>query len=181
MRRRQFAALLLAAPAARAQEGHGWPALTAGHIVLFRHAHAPGYGDPPRFTLGDCRTQRNLDETGRAQARRLGATFRARGIAVGQVLCSQWCRCRETAELAFPGLPREDAAFNSFFEDADRGPAQTRAARERLLPWRGPGVLVVVTHQVNITALTGVVPASGEGVVLHARNGELEVVARLPA
>lgn len=180
MKRRQFAAVLLAVPGAWAQEDD-WTALTDGSIVLFRHAHAPGYGDPPQFTLGDCRTQRNLDETGRAQARRLGAAFRARRIVVGEVLCSQWCRCRETAELAFPGRPREDAVFNSFFQDSERGPAQTEAARRRLLPWRGPGVLVVVTHQVNITALSGVVPASGEGVVLRPQGQMLQRVARLSA
>lgn len=181
MKRRLLAALLLLSHWAWAQGNEGWSAVTDGAIVLVRHAPAPGYGDPPQFTLGDCRTQRNLDEDGRTQARRLGATFRARGILVGEVWSSQWCRCRETAELAFPGRPREDAAFNSFFQDSGRGPAQTEAARHRLRQWRGRGVLVVVTHQVNITALTGIVPAAGEGVVLRPVGQDLQVAARLPS
>jgi phosphohistidine phosphatase SixA len=140
-------------------------------VVLFRHATAPGGGDPPGFQLGDCSTQRNLDDAGRAQARRIGEQFRSRGVKVTAVRHSMWCRTRETAELAFPGLARGDGDFNSFFEDRSREPAQTAAALATLLKWRGPGVLVVVTHQVNITALTGVVPASGEGVVLR-RHGD---------
>jgi phosphohistidine phosphatase SixA len=158
-----------------------WQALAQdGSIVLFRHAEAPGTGDPPGFRLGDCSTQRNLSETGRRQAREIGARFRERRIAVGAVVSSQWCRTRETAELAFPGRVREEPAFNSFFGDAAaREDAQTAAARALLTRWRGPGVLVVTTHQVNITALTGVYPASGEGVVLRPDGQSLAVVGRL--
>ncbi|KQP20752.1 histidine phosphatase family protein [Pseudorhodoferax sp. Leaf265] len=159
-----------------------WPALGPDGIVLFRHAEAPGVGDPPDFRLGDCGTQRNLSERGRVQAQELGARFRARNIAVGQVLSSQWCRTRDTAELAVPGRVQVAPAFNSFFnEDAAQSARQTAAARAVLVAWRGPGVLVVVTHQVNITALTGIFPASGEGIVVRAvAGGGLEVVGRLP-
>ncbi|KQP47647.1 histidine phosphatase family protein [Pseudorhodoferax sp. Leaf274] len=159
-----------------------WPALGPDGIVLFRHADAPGTGDPPQFRLGDCGTQRNLGERGRVQAQELGARFRARNIAVGQVLVSQWCRTRDTAELAFPGRMQEAPAFNSFFnEDAAQSARQTEAARAVLAGWRGPGVLVVVTHQVNITALTGIFPASGEGIVVRSLPARgLEVVGRLP-
>jgi phosphohistidine phosphatase SixA len=178
---------LIAAGAALAIAGlpvlaQPWPALGPDGIVLFRHADAPGTGDPPQFRLGDCGTQRNLGERGRAQAQALGARFRAANIAVGQVLSSQWCRTRDTAELAFPGRVQEAPAFNSFFnEDAAQSARQTAAARAVLAAWRGPGVLVVVTHQVNITALTGIFPASGEGIVVRAvPAGGVEVVGRLP-
>lgn len=159
-----------------------WPALGPDGIVLFRHAEAPGVGDPPDFRLGDCGTQRNLSERGRVQAQELGARFRARNIAVGQVLSSQWCRTRDTAELAFPGRVQVAPAFNSFFnEDTAQSARQTAAARAVLVAWRGPGVLVVVTHQVNITALTGVFPASGEGIAVRAVSADgVEVVGRLP-
>ena len=139
----------------------GWAALRDGAIVLFRHAEAPGGGDPPGMQLGDCRSQRNLDDAGRTQARRIGAAFRARGVKVGAVLASQWCRTRDTAELAFPGQAGDEPRFNSFFGDRSREPAQTAAAKALLAGWRGPGVMVVVTHQVNVSALTGVYPASG--------------------
>jgi phosphohistidine phosphatase SixA len=159
-----------------------WSMLKDGHVVLFRHANAPGGGDPPGLKLGDCSTQRNLDDTGRAQARRIGEQFRQRGVKVGAVLTSQWCRARETAELAFPGMARDDASFNSFFDDRSRKPAQTAQALVTLARWRGPGVLVVTTHQVNISALTGVSPASGEGVVVVAdrtQPGGMRVLGRV--
>ncbi len=157
----------------------GWSGMRDGVIVLFRHANAPGGGDPPGFRLEDCATQRNLDETGRAQARRIGQAFRDRGIQVGAVVSSQWCRARETAELAFGGPPRELAAFNSFFDAPDKREAQTTAARRFLAHWRGPGVLVVATHQVNISALTGIAPASGEGIVLRVQGAGLPALGRV--
>jgi phosphohistidine phosphatase SixA len=163
----------------QASDEAAWAALGKGGIVLFRHANAPGGGDPAGMRLDDCNTQRNLDEAGRAQSRRLGEAFRSRGLEIGAVLTSQWCRARDTAELAFPRQKRDETAFNSFFGDASKAPAQTAAARRILADWRGPGVLVVATHQVNIAALTGISPASGEGVVVKIENGNISVVGRI--
>lgn len=174
------ACLALAAVAGRAEDA--WRELARpGAIVLFRHATAPGVGDPPNFRLDDCATQRNLDAQGRAEARRLGEQFRARGIVVGAVLSSQWCRARETARLAFGEQVREEPAFNSFFgQGAPAREAQTERARSLLREWKGPGVLVVVTHQVNITALTGHGAMSAEGVVVQPTpQGPMRIVANL--
>jgi phosphohistidine phosphatase SixA len=156
-----------------------WAALRAGGVVLLRHADAPGFGDPAGYRLDDCATQRNLGEAGRAQARKIGERFRVEKVTIGGVLSSQWCRCRDTAELAFPGLAKVEPAFNSFFDDRSQDASQTLAARAVVAAWRGPGALVVVTHQVNITALTGVVPASGEGVVLKVKAEGFDVVGRV--
>ena len=169
-------ALLLALPgAARPEtleaellEGEAlWQALRqGGHVVLFRHAIAPGGGDPATFRLGDCSTQRNLDEAGLRQARAIGAAFRQNEVPVARVLASRWCRSTETAELAF-GSADPFPALDSFFQDRARGPGQTEATRVRIQTFEGPGNMVMVTHQVNITALTDIFPASGEGVVLR--------------
>jgi len=167
------------ASAASAGDAAAWAALRDGAIVVFRHANAPGGGDPSGMTLGDCRSQRNLDASGREQARRIGERLRQERVAVGAVWASQWCRTRETAELLKAGSVQDAVAFNSFFGDRSREPAQTAAAREALLAWRGPGALVVVTHQVNITALSGDFAASGEGVVLRRRGAQLERVGRI--
>jgi phosphohistidine phosphatase SixA len=161
-----------------------WAALKApGAIVLFRHALAPGGGDPPGFKADDCSTQRNLSEEGQVQAKRIGQTLRERGIKVQTVWHSAWCRTRDTAQLAFPDLRspalRTEPAFNSFFSDRSTEPAQTAAARKMLLAWRGPGTLVVVTHQVNITQLTEIFPQSGEGVVLQREGGQLVIKGRI--
>ena len=152
-----------------------------GAIVLFRHATAPGVGDPPGFKLDDCATQRNLNEQGRAESRRLGEQFRSHKIQVGAVLSSQWCRTRETARLGFGDRARDEPAFNSsFLQSSDISGTQTGQARALLTAWRGPGALVVVTHQVNIQALTGAAAASAEGQVVRLEpDGNLKVVATI--
>ena len=154
-------------------------ALKDGQIVLIRHAYAPGGGDPDNFTLGQCATQRNLNETGRKQARQIGQWFRNQAIAVTQVLSSQWCRCMNTATLAFPSQVTEAPEFNSFFSNRQAEAMQTQRALARFAQWDGPGLMVVITHQVNITALTGIVPRSGEGIVIEYQNGAVQVVERL--
>ncbi|MES2972489.1 MAG: histidine phosphatase family protein [Pseudomonadota bacterium] len=179
-----LAALALLNPfAAFAQaRADGWAALAQpGTIVLFRHATAPGVGDPPNFKPDDCATQRNLSDEGRAEARRIGEQFRTRGIKVGAVLSSQWCRTRETARLAFgEQAVRDEPAFNSQFGRRGEADTQTARARAILQKWKGPGVLVVVTHQVNISALAEGFTSSAEGVVMRpAANGRLEVLGRV--
>jgi phosphohistidine phosphatase SixA len=167
-------ALLLAAEPARADEAL-WAALAdGGHVALMRHALAPGTGDPEHFRLEDCSTQRNLDQTGREQARRTGQAFRERGVEIGQVLSSQWCRCLETAELLALGEVEPFPPLNSFFGARERGPDQTEAVRALLAQADAEGPsLVMVTHQVNITALTGISPGSGEIVVLRLGGPEI--------
>ena len=177
LRRSCFALLFLAGSQGAAVATDGWASVTEGTVVLFRHALAPGGGDPPGHTLDDCSTQRNLSNDGKEQARRMGAEFRKRRIEVGAVWSSQWCRTRDTADLAFPGKRTDQPVFNSFFKQSDLSPERTRAAQQLLSAWRGPGVLV--THQVNITALTDVVPSSGEGVVVKPTANGVQVVGRI--
>ena len=173
--------VLLGLPdAARANEAL-WDLLkTGGQVAVIRHASTvPGFGDPPGFRLDDCTTQRNLSEAGREEARRIGAAFRDRGVPVGRVLSSRWCRCLETARLAF-GTAEPWAPLDSFFDDRSREPEQTRKVR-LLIGDRPPsGTLVLVTHQVNITALTGISPAQGEMIILTPSGaGDFRVAGRL--
>jgi len=161
-----LAGLMIAVPA-KADDAL-WQALRhPGTVAVMRHALAPGVGDPPGFTLGDCATQRDLDARGRAQARAIGSAFKANGVAIDRVLTSRWCRSRHTAEEL--GLaPVEDVpALDSFF--ADRAPAagQTEAVRRMLAVAAPTERLLLVTHQVNISALTGRSTGSGEVVVIR--------------
>ena len=174
-----LAATALAPACAADDDEAAWRLLRGDVVVLLRHATAPGIGDPAGFRLDDCTTQRNLDAVGKAEATRIGESFRAHGIQVGAVWSSRWCRTRETAELAFPGQVKDEPLFDSFFDDAARDARQTAAARVLLRRWKGPGVLVVVTHQVNITALTKVFPRSGEAVVIEPGGKDLSIVGRL--
>jgi phosphohistidine phosphatase SixA len=180
---KQVVAFALAVFGFIAMPSHAVEALKQGNIILFRHANAPGVGDPPNFQVTDCSTQRNLDEAGRIQAKRIGDYLQSNGVKVNRVITSQWCRCKETAALAFPSLTtearQENPAFNSFFNDRQDEPKQTEAAKALLLNWKGPGSLVVVTHQVNITALTSIFPQSGEGIVLQKQGNQLKVVGRI--
>jgi phosphohistidine phosphatase SixA len=158
-----------------------WTALkTQPVVMLLRHADAPGMGDPENIVLGRCNTQRNLGEAGRLQAKNIGQTLRERGVPVSKVWASPWCRTLETATLAFGGPVVSQPAFGSFFADRSNEAAFTHQARALLAQWKGPGVLAVFTHQVNITALTGVVPASGEAVVVTAGSVPLRLIGRLP-
>jgi phosphohistidine phosphatase SixA len=162
---------------------HAWEGLrSGGHVALLRHAEAPGVGDPPGFRLDDCATQRTLSAEGRAQARRIGEAFQSMGAPVEDVYSSQWCRCLETAELLGLGPVTPLTVLNSFFmEGPDRRERQTAELRAWLNDRRPQGSLVLVTHQVNITALTGIFPASGEAVVVKPLSGgEIEVVGRIP-
>jgi phosphohistidine phosphatase SixA len=142
-----------------------------GQIVLMRHATTtPGVGDPPGFRLDDCTTQRNLTEAGREEARRIGAIFQDRGIPVGRVLSSRWCRCLETARLAF-GRAEHWAALDSNFEDRNREPESTAAIRARANQRLANGNLILVTHGANIVPITGSQPAPGEFFVLTPEDG----------
>lgn len=153
----------------------------SGYIVIMRHAEAPGTGDPANFKLGDCSTQRNLSASGRAQATELGQEFRRRKIQVIRVLSSQWCRCLETARLLNLGRVEPFSALNSFFQNKSTEGEQTAAVRRFIISNRQTkGVMIMVTHQVNITALTGIVPRSGESVVLKANSaGKVNLIGRL--
>jgi phosphohistidine phosphatase SixA len=145
-----------------------WQALQHGdHFAMLRHALAPGIGDPQNFVVGDCSTQRNLSETGRQQAQRIGDRFRANGIEQAEVFTSQWCRCLDTAELLGLGAVTELPVLNSFFRNFERETTQTDELKQWLDLHDNDMPLVLVTHQVNITAMTGVFPDSGELVIVH--------------
>ena len=155
-----------------------------GYVVMLRHALAPGTGDPAGFRLGDCSTQRNLSAEGRRQAIAIGAQWRRERMPIDRVLTSRWCRARDTARLLAIGAVTAYPALDSSFTVSDATAAR-RAAEVRALIARHRGergVLVLVGHQVNITDATGVVPASGQAVVVKARaDGTVRVVGTLPA
>ncbi len=153
---------------------------TGNHIALIRHALAPGFGDPDNFSLEDCTTQRNLSQSGRDQAARIGLKFRQAGINEAEVYTSQWCRCQETAELLSLGTPRPLPPLNSFFQNFNRKEQQTEALREWLAGQPLEKPLILVTHQVNITAFSDVSPASGEIVLMRRNNdGSFEVAGSI--
>ena len=167
---------LLSVPGAASADEAIWALLkSGGQVVIMRHAATvPTVPD----TLGTgCSSQRNLSEAGREDARRIGAAFRAHGIAVEDVRASVWCRCMDTARLAF-GTVTNWPALDSIFRDRSREAAQTREVRE-LIRGHSGGTLVLVTHQVNITALTGLYPDEGEMLVLTPQGEGFLVAGRI--
>jgi phosphohistidine phosphatase SixA len=142
-------------------------------VLVIRHAATePGVGDPPGYVLGRCETQRNLSAEGRVQARTWGQRLGTIGWRPEFVWSSRWCRCLDTAALIAQGVGhppvRPWTALDSFFDTREREPAQTALLRERL---RSPGLprQLWVTHQVNISALTGSAVAMGQALWLELR------------
>lgn len=149
-----------------------------GVVALIRHAETePGVGDPPEFKLEDCRTQRNLSIAGQQDARRIGAWFKQNKLKPRAVLSSAWCRCKDTANLAF-GQHTVWPALNSVFNDRAQLPDQSEIVRKALAAVPNQQFEVWVTHQVNITALTGQGIGMGEIFILDGQ-GKLLTRTRL--
>lgn len=146
-------------------------------FALMRHALAPGTSDPANFRLNACETQRNLDTRGRQQARKLGAAFRDQGIEFDEVWTSQWCRTRETAQLLDVGPVVDRPALNSFFKNFSTREAQTQEVIGLLKASHSK--VLIVSHQVNIRALTGQSTRSGEALVVRFTGDNLEVIGSI--
>jgi phosphohistidine phosphatase SixA len=155
---------------------------TGGLVIAFRHALAPGTFDPPGFRLGDCSTQRNLNDEGRAQARRIGAWFKARALQPAAVRSSPWCRCVDTAGLAF-GAAQPWSALGSPRAGTEETNAQSLGELRSALQaaTRQPGRFEVwVTHMFVLSDLLGANSASGEGLLLGvAGDGAPRLLGRL--
>ncbi len=183
-RKTQLIVLLLVASCgiARAAEPDVlWAAVRDGSVfVMMRHVLAPGTGDPDGFDVNECATQRNLSDDGRQQAKEIGEQFRQNGVPQAAVFSSAWCRCLETARLLDIGPVEVLAPLNSFFGNWDRRDAQTAALKSWLASQKADKPFVLVTHQVNITALTGVYPRSGDMVVVRREpDGAFTVLGKL--
>lgn len=174
---KSFCMLLLSVCAVFTLPAHSSPlleALTDGqHVLMIRHADAPGVSDPPGFKVGDCSTQRNLGERGRKQARDLGLWLRQQGLVSAEVLSSPWCRCVDTATLMALGPVTIEPALGSFFKNMSDSGAQTSALRSLLAKKLKDSVprkpLILVTHQVNISSYTG--EYVGQGDVMLVKVG----------
>ena len=172
--RRHFlagAAALLVSRASAADEDALWRRLRAGGLViLIRHASTePGLGDPPGFRLGDCATQRNLSPLGIEESRRLGARLAAERVPIGRVYTSPWCRCRDTAVLAF-GHAEDWTPLSSIFDHPHEEREFSERVRNRIGTYSGrkpAGNVVMVTHNVNIAALTKHSVAPAEMVIVR--------------
>jgi phosphohistidine phosphatase SixA len=174
-------ALGLAALCARADEALWQLLKSGGQVVLVRHAvTTPGVGDPPGFRLEDCATQRNLSDEGRAEAARLGEALRARSIPIAEVVSSPWCRCIETAKIAFGREPRTHAALSNLFGRREREAQQVAEMRKLVAKAPARGNAFLVTHGSTTLALTGVSPGTAEMVILTPGPGGFKVAGRLP-
>lgn len=171
---------LFATSSAHATEA-GWALLReGGHAVLIRHAIAPGANDSKGFSISDCSTQRNLSDRGKQQAEKMGALFAARAEGTERILSSRYCRCLQTATIAF-----EDDKIEAFgpLDLLPSDPAEAKAAIDAVMKeirdYSGAGNLVLVTHLENIKALTGVSPREGEAVIVRPDGDGLHVLGRI--
>jgi len=182
--RRQLITASLALPMARAfaADGADVAALLreGGVVIAFRHALVPGTFDPPGFKLGECGTQRNLSDEGRAQARRIGDWFKAQGLKPAQVRSSPWCRCMDTATLAFGTATAWPALGSPRGASEGTNAASLRELRAALAAARPGRFEAWVTHMFVLSDLAATNTSSGEGLVLRADgSGAPKVLARL--
>ena len=141
-----------------------------GKLIFIRHAYAPGGGDPENFNIYDCSTQRNLSESGRIQSRKIGNFFKENKIKIENVYSSEWCRCKETASLAFENF-KTKSFLNSFFSSkfAQNKNSQMRDFQKFLLDWDEKTNLIFVTHYVVISEILDYPSSSGE-IVISNKN-----------
>ena len=137
-----------------------------GKLIFIRHAYAPGSGDPDNFNLNDCSTQRNLSKEGKKQAKYIGEFFKNKKIKVDKVLSSEWCRCKETAVIAFSDYKTE-SFLNSFFSDKFRKnkDLQIKNLKSYIDKWDKKKNLILITHYVVILEILDYAPSSGEIVI----------------
>lgn len=152
------------------------------HVLLMRHADAPGYGDPIGYQLTQCSTQRNLGEAGKRQAQLIGEWLTKQGITKAQVYSSPWCRCVDTATLLNKGTVKKEAALGSFFDDMSQANKQTEdlaklIQAERIQYPKAP--IVMVTHHVNIQSYTGKVLNSGDMILVKVNSSGQAVSHKL--
>ncbi|MGD9879242.1 histidine phosphatase family protein [Reyranella sp.] len=176
------ALFLIAGQSPTLAQADAWTSLRQpGHVVFVRHAvTAGGFGDPPGYRLDDCASQRNLTDAGRAQARRTGEAFMARGLTFDRVLSSPWCRCMETAKLLTGRDPEPMDALSNLVGRAEHREHQVMSLRAYLAGQGSASRVLFSTHGILINALVGINPAEGEMVIVKAGvGGEPRVVGRL--
>ncbi len=147
---------------------HNWePALEGNKVILIRHALAPGSGDPKEFDINKCNTQRNLNNIGIEQSKKIGKLFNMNNIKIDKVLSSQWCRCKDTAKYAFKNFTEFSALNSTFSPPYDKKEKkQIKELKNYVQKWDGNGGnLILVTHYVVITAVTDAIPSSGEIII----------------
>ena len=142
------------------------------NVIFMRHALAPGYGDPDNFDINDCSTQRNLDATGRKQSQDLGQLFRSSELTIDAILSSRWCRCQDTAIEMDIGDYRTHDGLNSFFQDHVDRDETLALLREELSRLKSDDLVLMITHQVVIQAVTGISPRSGGMVLFNSKTGQ---------
>ena len=143
------------------------------YVILLRHGDAPGRNEPQNFDISDCRTQRNLSDKGRNEAREIGREMHRQGINVTKVLTSRWCRTKETADLLNIGSVENEPAFDNLEFNKNRSAELLERERAIIAAWHGPGVLVVVTHNSNIKGLTGLKLEQGAMVVANPTESSI--------
>jgi len=141
-----------------------------GKLVFIRHALAPGGGDPENFKISDCSTQRNLNQIGIEQSKKIGSFFTENKIPIDQVLSSEWCRCKDTAKYAFKNYETFNA-LNSFFSAkfAKNKNKQIKDLKKYIKNWNGEKNLIFVTHYVVISEMMNLAVSSGE-IVISDKN-----------
>ena len=136
------------------------------NIIFLRHSIAPGFGDPDYFNLNNCSTQRNLNAEGILQSKNIGAYFKSNNIRFSEVLSSEWCRCKDTVHEMKIGKWKTFSGLNSFFQGYSNKDEVLKKLNKKLSSTKNNELVLMVTHQVVISNITGIAPQSG-GIVIY--------------
>ena len=142
------------------------------NIIFIRHSLAPGSGDPENINLKDCKTQRNLNSEGIKQSKKIGNFFKKNNIKVEHVFSSEWCRCKDTAKIAFGNYETKNF-LNSFYDErfSENKDKQILDFQKFIKSWNYSGNLALVTHYVVISEILDLATSSGE-IVITNKNFE---------
>jgi broad specificity phosphatase PhoE len=145
-----------------------------GLVIYFRHGSTPDYSEPSITDFSDCPRQRNLNPLGRAQSALIGDDFKALNIPVDRVIASPFCRCMETARIAFGKVAAADEV---------RGMKASPQMRAYFTTPQKPGANLVIVGHGSASGLIGeeFLREAEAVVVKPLGEDKYELVARIRA
>jgi phosphohistidine phosphatase SixA len=157
-----------------------WAALKqGGMVILLRHGHVDIREGIGRLSPGNCAEEVNLSPRGVEQAKRIGEAFRARGIAVGEVLSSPYCRCIDTGQIAFGRATPVQYLVPPGVVSDSQAKLNDERVLQVILKHRDSSNLVMITHDLNIANVVLEPPVMGEFFVVRPNGADVDVVGKI--
>lgn len=175
---------MMTAFSTQAAEASIWKRLKqGGYVLLMRHAPVDSmtHSTSPSADFENCVGQQNLSPEGQIEAKRIGLAFKKHKIKVSAVFASPYCRTKDTGRLAFGKVQAWDALDLQTSLPEDEAAKRSELVAARIGEFKGPGNLVLISHQPNIDTLTLELVEVGTILVLQpSGSSSFNVVERIP-